>query len=295
VSINFDAALLKKLSKMTLRARYVAEGFMAGLHQSPFRGASLEFAQHRQYSPGDEMKHLDWKVYGKTDRFYIKQYQEERNLRGYSIIDTSDSMGFTTGRVTKLEYSSYLSAALTYLMIKQRDSAGLITFASDVQKFLPARNNKGHMHFIMEELDSVFSKGQTDFVKSVSSIGKAIKKRSLLMLFSDLLDDPDKIIKCLKFFPYMKNDLIVFHVLDPGEIQLKEEGPVEYIDSETGVKLRTQPEVIKKEYSRRFNRYLLVLEKGLRSHNIDYYRITTDTGLDKAVSMFMEGRKKILS
>ncbi len=295
MSIKLDAALLKKLASMTLRARYVAEGFISGLHQSPFKGASLEFAQHRQYAPGDELRYLDWKVYGRTDRFYIKQFQEETNLRGYCILDTSSSMGYTSAQVTKLEYASYLSAAITYLMIKQRDSAGLITYGERVEEFIPPRNFKAHLQHVLDKLDSLKPAGKTDFMRSFNEIGKRIKKRSLLVLFSDLLEDAENLIKALKFFPYLKNDLIVFHILDPEEIFLKMSGQIEYIDMESNMKLRTRPEVIRKQYCKNINNYLKKLEMNLHSHSIDYYRVTTDMTLDQAVSKFMEGRKKILS
>jgi uncharacterized protein (DUF58 family) len=294
VSIKLDAALLKKLANMSLRARYVADGVISGLHQSPFRGGSLEFAQHRQYSPGDELKHIDWKVYGRTDRFYIKQYDEETNLRGYCILDVSKSMGYASQEVTKLEYASYLSAAITYLMIRQRDSSGLITFSNKVKEFIPPRNFKAHMQHVMNQLDYLKPSGKTNFIKSFNEIGRRIKKRSLLVLFSDLLEEPESLIKALKYFPYLKNDLIVFHILDPEELNLNQVGQVEYIDIELQTKLRTQPEVIRKEYRKNINEYLRNIEMNLRSHNIDYYRFTTDTPLDAAVSQFMEGRKRVV-
>lgn len=279
---------------MTLRAKYVAEGYMSGLHQSPFKGASLEFSQHRQYVRGDELKYLDWKIFGRTNRFYVKQFQEETNLRGYCILDVSSSMGYASGPVTKLEYSTYLSAAIAYMMIGQQDSAGLVTFAERVREFLPARNYKAHLQNILSKLDELEPEGKTDFMRSLNEIGKKINKRSLLVLFSDLFDEPDYIIKTLKFFPYLKNDLIVFHVLDPEEIYLNKSGLYEFRDMETGEILRTRPDVIRKEYTKRINKYFADLETGLRSHNIDYYRITTDMTLDKAVLKFMEGRRRRL-
>ncbi len=294
MSIKLDAALLKKLATMTLRARYVAEGFISGFHQSPFKGASLEFAQHRQYVPGDELKHIDWKVYGRTNRFYIKQFQEETNLRGYCVVDTSSSMGYSSNEVTKLEYASYLAAAITYLMIKQRDSAGLITYSSNMEEFVPPRNFEAHLQHVLEKLDNLKSGGMTDFHRSFGEIGRSIKKRSLLVLFSDLLEDTESLIKALKYFPYLKNDLIVFHILDPEEVLLENTGNIEYIDMENGSRLRTRPDVIKKEYRKRFNEYLKKVEMNLRSHSIDYYRVTTDTSLDIVISKFMEGRKRIL-
>ncbi len=297
MSLTLSPAFLKKVASMTLRARYVAEGVISGLHQSPYRGSSLEFAQHRQYVPGDELKYLDWKVYGRTDRYYVKQFQEETNLRGYCILDISSSMKFRSesSAVSKLEYASYLAAAFIYLMIKQRDSAGLITFNDEIKEYIPPHNFKEHMHLIMDKLDNVKGGGETDFQEVFNWIGKKIKKRSLLVIFSDFLSSPDSLIKALKYFPFLKNDVIVFHILDPAEINLPHSGPVVYKDMESSKKLKTRPDIIKKAYKKRIQKYLSSLERGLRAHQIDYYRYLTDMKLDKAFSQFIEGRKKIIS
>ncbi len=292
MSINIEAALLKKLQTMTLRARYIAEGYVSGLHQSPLKGSSLEFAQHRQYVPGDEFRNLDWKVYGRTNRFYVKQYQEETNIRCYNVIDRSKSMGFSSGELTKLEYASYFCAALTYLLISQGDSAGLISYSRGYDDIIPPRNFRAHMHFIMDRLENLNPSGKTDFEKPFYKIGKLIKKRSLLIVFSDLLDDPDKVIKSLKYFPYLKNDLIVIQILDPAELKLEEHGEVEFVDMETGERLKTRPDVIKKEYKKKMEAFLEKLERGLKAHSIDYYRFTTDMYIDRALSRFIEGRKR---
>ncbi|MEA3507024.1 MAG: DUF58 domain-containing protein [Elusimicrobiota bacterium] len=295
MSINLDAALLKKLATMTLRARYAAEGYLGGLHQSPLKGSNLEFSRHRPYSYGDELKHLDWKIYGRTDRFYVKQYQEDTNIRGYCLVDSSKSMGFASGQVSKLEYASYLCAAVTYLMIKQTDSVGLITFGRKIDEYIPPRNFKGHLQFILQRLDELAPSGKTDLPGVFKDAGKKIKKRGLLIVFSDLLEEPEKVIKSLKYFPYMKNDVIVFHILDREEVDLSQKGAIQYRDMETGDKLQTRPEIIRKEYRRRIDNYLDTLERGLRAHSIDYHRIITDIPLDKAITRFMAKRKTILS
>ncbi|MGM0442533.1 MAG: DUF58 domain-containing protein, partial [Elusimicrobiota bacterium] len=254
MTLKLTPAFLKKISSMTLRARYVAEGVISGLHQSPYRGSSLEFAQHRQYVPGDELKYLDWKVYGRTDRYYVKQFQEETNLRGYCILDSSASMGYKSNLsdVTKLEYATYLAAAFTYLMIKQRDAAGLITFNDKIRDYIPPRNFNEHMHLIMDKLENLKSENTTDLPKVLKMIGKRIKKRSLLVIFSDFLSPPEPLIKALKYFPFLKNDVIVFHILDPEELKLSHSGPVIYRDLESGGKIKTRPEVIRREYKKKF-------------------------------------------
>ncbi len=295
MSINLDPALLKKLATMTLRARYAAEGYITGLHQSPLKGSSLEFSQHRPYSYGDEIKYLDWKVYGRTNRFYVKQFQEETNIRGYCLMDRSNSMGYGSQEVSKLEYASYLSAAITYLMIKQHDSVGMITFGKDIEEYIPPRNFGGHLQLILKRLDNLTPSGKTDLSNVFNSAGKRIKKRGLLIIFSDLLEDPEKVTRSLKYFPYMKNDVIVFHILDRQEIELSDGGTIEYRNMETGRKIMTRPDIIRADYRRRITDYLEKMENGLRSHTIDYHRIITDIPLGDAISRFMEKRKKLVS
>ena len=270
----------------------MAEGYISGLHQSPYKGHSLEFAQHRQYTFGDSLKYLDWKIYGRTDRFYVKQFQEETNLRGYCVIDTSSSMDYASGEVSKLEYASYLAAAITYLMIKQRDSAGLITFSENIEEFVPPRSHQAHMHQVMNKLEKLPVNKKTDFSNSFNQIGRKIKKRSLLVIFSDFLEEPEKLIRALKYFPYRKNDVIAFNILDPDEINLPHEGSVEYIDSESSARFKTRPAVIRKEYQKKIKEHLKILENSMRNHGIDYYSLTTDIPLDKAFSRFIEGRKR---
>lgn len=279
---------------MTLRARYAGGGALSGQHKSPFKGSSLEFSQHRQYSPGDEIRRLDWKIYGRSDRFYIKQYQEETNLRAFSVLDTSDSMDFSSGEMSKFSYASHLASALTYLLIRQKDSAGLITFSENLGEFIAPRNYKGHMKHIIQTLENVKPSGKTDLAASAREIGRFIKKRSLLIFFSDLYGDPEETIRILKYFSYMKNDIIVFHILDPLEISLDLKDEVEFIDMEGGGRLKTRPEVISKEYTKRLKKHFSTLERGMLAHSIQYCRLSSDTPLEKALSIFMEERRKIL-
>ena len=182
--------VVAKLDNMFLRARLVVEGYLVGLHKSPYHGFSVEFAEHRAYGPGDEIRRVDWKLYGKTDRFYIKQYEEETNLRSYLIVDTSKSMDFASGDVTKLEYAGYLSAALTYLMLQQRDAVSLTLFDKEVRSYVPPLSTPGHLNTVLAQLEQVSSGPETAIAPTLHQLAEKIRKRGLIILISDLLDDP---------------------------------------------------------------------------------------------------------
>ncbi|GAG51955.1 unnamed protein product, partial [marine sediment metagenome] len=197
-----DPLIVAKLSTMLLKARFVVEGFIAGLHQSPYRGFSLEFAQHREYSPGDETRHVDWKVYGRKDKYFVKQYQEETNLKGYILLDISASMGYKSKEITKLQYGSYLAASLAFLMLKQQDSVGLATFDEKIKKYIPPRQSKGHLSLILEELEKLIPSSQTGINRSLRELGQYTKRRGLIILISDLLDEQEKVVNALKYFRF---------------------------------------------------------------------------------------------
>ncbi len=210
--------VVSKLSGMEIKARLVVEGFIAGLHKSPYHGFSVEFAEHRQYMPGDPLKNVDWKVYAKTDRFFIKEFEEETNLKAYILLDTSGSMGYSSNGVNKLEYSSYLSAALSYLMLKQRDAVGLVVFDQSIRKYIPPKSAlKSHLHVLLEELDKIEPSFTTNINTALHLMAERIKRRGLIILISDLFDDPNEVINGLKHFRHKKHEVIVFHVLDPKE------------------------------------------------------------------------------
>ncbi|MBN1561396.1 DUF58 domain-containing protein, partial [candidate division KSB1 bacterium] len=204
-----------KLANLNLVARLVVEGFITGLHKSPYHGFSVEFAEHRQYMPGDEIKHIDWKVYAKTDRHFIKQFEEETNLKSYMLLDSSASMGYTSHALSKLEYSSYLVAALSYLMLKQRDSVGLVTFDEKIRTFMPPRSVKSYLTLILKELHKTTSHERTNVAATLHQMAERIHRRGLIILFSDLLDNPQKVMSGLKHFRHKKHEVIVFHILDP--------------------------------------------------------------------------------
>ncbi len=289
-----DPLSLTKLSNMLLRARVVVEGFISGLHQSPFRGFSLEFAQHREYSPGDELKYLDWKVFGKTDRYYIRQYQEETNLKAYIMLDTSGSMGYGSPRhLIKVKYGAYLSACLSYLMLRQQDSVGFLTFDNKINIFIPPRSSREHFSLILEKLEDIDSNNETDINRSVMELGHYVKRRGLIILISDLLGDPDLIIRSLKYFRFKKNEVIVFHILDPSELTLSLQDYYIFKDMETESTITCDPKVIKKSYREIMDRLIETYKFACRANGIDYYLMETSLPFDVALGNYLAKRNKM--
>lgn len=214
-----DPLVVSKLSNLELRARLVVEGFIAGLHKSPYKGFSVEFAEHRQYMPGDPIKNIDWKVYARRDRIYVKEFEEETNLRVYLLVDSSASMGYSSAtRVSKLNYSCSLAAALSYLMLRQQDSVGLLTFTSQIKTYIPPRSSKSHLRVILTELNKLSAGETTNVSKSLELLARRIRRRGLIILFSDLMDNQQAVLTGLKHFRHRKHEVIVFHVLDESEI-----------------------------------------------------------------------------
>lgn len=285
--------VVSRLASMDLRARMVVEGFITGLHKSPYHGFSVEFAEHRQYMPGDDIKHVDWKVYGKTDRFYVKQFEEETNLKSYILLDASASMGYASNTITKLQYASHLAGALTYLMIRQRDAAGLVTFDDRIRRYLPPRSVKTYLHQILKELDDTESSSRTDLARALHQMADRIKRRGLIILFSDLLDDPRKVASGLKHFRHKKNEVIVFQILDPLELSFDFHQDAVFKDMESGEELNTQPWHIMQAYQEKVAEFIGTYKKFCRENQIDYVTLTTDENYDKALFEYLLKRKRI--
>ena len=284
---------VSRLANMDLRARLVVEGFIAGLHRSPYHGFSVEFAEHRQYMPGDEIKHVDWKVYGKTDRFYVKQFEEETNLKAYLLLDASGSMGYASNGITKLEYASYLAAALTYLMLKQRDSVGLVTFDEKIRKYLPPRSVTTYLHVILQELERVTSGAETDVSITFHELAERIKRRGLVIILSDLFDLPERVISGLKHFRHKKHEVIVFHILDPMERSFNFKKDSVFKDLETGEELTTQPWHIRGDYQRLMAEFISSYKRQCRENRIDYVLMDTAQDFDRALFGYLTKRKSI--
>ncbi len=289
-----DAETVAKISSMELRARFVVEGFITGLHKSPYHGFSVEFAEHRQYMPGDEIKKIDWKVFGRTDRFYVKQFEEETNLRAYLIIDASKSMSFKlSGKVSKLEYATYLASALSLMMIRQKDAVGLTIYDENVRTFLPPKASSIYLKEIFKELSNVKGRNKTSTANSLHKIAEQVKKRSLIIIFSDLFDEPKNILNTLKHFRHKKNEVIVFHILDPAEKDFSFSNDSIFLDMETNEKISTQPNHIKKTYQKAMKEFIAHYQKECRNQLIDYCLVDTSTSFDVPLLEYLHKRKKL--
>ena len=229
-----DPAALAKIGNLELIAKFVVEGFISGLHKSPYHGFSVEFAQYRQYMPGDDIKHLDWKAYGRTNRYYIKQFEEETNLNCYLFLDTSESMTYGSGDLTKLQYASYLIASIAYFMAKQRDAVGFAYFDAKLHEYLPARSSPAHLHAILLTLERLKTDKLTRMGEPIHQIAERLTKRGLVILISDLYEEnPDTVVNALEHLRYDGHEVIVFHILDHQELEFAFDRVARFVDAET--------------------------------------------------------------
>ncbi len=286
--------VVAQLANMELRARLVVEGFITGLHKSPYHGFSVEFTEHRQYMPGDEIKHIDWKAYGKTDRYFIKQFEEETNLKSYIILDASKSMDYSSnGNLRKVEYASYIAAALSYLMVEQRDAVGLTIYDERVQTSLPPRATKSYLKQLLKELENLKPGNKTGTAESLHYVAEQIKRRGLVIILSDLFDDPVKVATAFKHFRHKGNEVIVMQVLDPMERSFAFGTDAVFKDMETKEELTTQPWHIQKAYQQSMKEFLDFYKKECRENNIDYVLLDTSMPFDKALFEYLNKRKRI--
>ncbi len=283
-----------KLANISLKARLAVEGYLIGQHKSPYHGFSVEFSEHRAYGTGDEVRHIDWKLFGKTERYYVKRFEEETNLRSYILLDTSLSMNFGNQSITKLEYGSFLCSALSYLMLKQRDSVGLVQFDKKINQFLPSRASRSHLNKIMESLEKITPGDNTHIRPILDHMAERIKKRGLIILISDLFDDPKDVIKGLSHFKHNKQEVIVFHILDRNEFEFEFNKRTKFKDMETGQTITTDPWHIQISYKEKIKLFQKNYKLGCRKQKIDYVPLYTDQSLDIALNEYLKKRKKTI-
>ena len=289
-----DPRVVTRLANLELRARLVVEGFITGMHRSPYHGFSVEFAEHRQYMPGDAIRFIDWKIYGRTDRHYIKQYEEETNLRSTIILDTSRSMGYVSGDgVTKIAYGASLAAALAYLMIRQQDAVGLACFDEELRSFLPPHTTRAYLRRLLVTLQHAAPSGTTGAARSLHQAADRMKRRGLVIVISDLLDDPAGVLGALKHFRHKKNEVIVMHVLDPLERSFEFAGDAVFRDVETGERITTLPWQIRTSYRRAMGEFLETYKRQCREHAIDYVLLDTATTFDVALTQYLARRERL--
>ncbi len=291
-----DPAVVARLAHLDVRARLVVEGFIAGMHRSPFHGFSVEFAEHRPYMPGDPLKNLDWKVLAKSDRYLVKQYTEETNLRAHLLVDLSGSMGFRSERasLSKLEYARSLAAALAYLMIGQQDAVGALMFAETPLQYVPSRSVRSHLDVVLKCLSAGEPAGRTRLAPVLHELAERIKRRGLVVLLSDLLDKPADVLSGLQHFRHRRHEVIVFHILDPDEIEFPYTDASTFVDLETGAQLTTEPWEIAARYRQQLESWRDQYARACREQRVDYVPLDTRTPFDRALLAYLEKRATLL-
>ncbi len=284
--------ILARITSLELLARTVVEGFISGLHRSPFTGFSTEFAEYRQYMPGDDLRYLDWKLLGRTDRYYIKKYRADTNSQCHILIDASASMRYTTGEVSKLQYAQFLGSSLAYLANKPQDAVGLIAFDREVRTHVPAHSRSGHMQTIFGRMGQLEPGNETNLSVMLHQAAERITRRGFIIVISDFYDEPDAIIEALQHLRFKGNDVIVFQVLDKNELDFEFTEPVLLEDAETEEQLHVLPDVLGDGYRTTIRQHIEAVRNGCARNKIDYELLTTDKSLDKALFSFLAKRAK---
>ena len=288
----FDPKVLSQLKNLFLRARRVVDGVMVGIHPSRSKGFTSEFEGHREYSPSDDIRHIDWKAYGRFDRYFIKEYRETTNLRAFILLDASASMGYGSDGWSKFDYASTLAASLAYLMLKQQDSVGLITFSNRIEGTVPPKATSGHLFAILKELEDKKPGGETSAGSILQELAGSLKRKGLLLLVSDLLDKPEEVIRGLKQLRSKGNDLLVFHILDRDELEFPFKDPTLCLDMEEEIKLLTDPYAIRSAYLKAIHTLIENYRESCTQNLVDYSLLDTSTGLDRALVRYLKWREK---
>jgi len=289
-----DPTVLDQLDGLELKARRVVEGFISGMHESPYRGVSVEFAQHREYVPGDDLRHLDWNVYARSDRLYIKEYEQETNLRVTPIVDLSESMEYTSHEITKIDYARYVAASLAYLVIEQQDGIGLTTFNRELTNFLEPSNSTAHFHSILKLLSNFEPHEKTDMGRVLNHAASRMNQRGLIILISDLFDDADNIAEGLSNFRHREHDVIVLQILDPAEVEFPFDEMTRFKGMEIPDELLADPKALRQAYLDEINQHNEKIKKTCLDNQMDYRLIRTDESLDVALSTYLARRMGIL-
>jgi uncharacterized protein (DUF58 family) len=287
-----DPAVIARLGTLELKARTIVEGFLSGLHRSPFKGFSVEFAEYRQYIHGDDLATIDWKVYARSDRYHVKKFEEETNLDCHLMLDVSGSMGYGSKGLTKLEYGSCLAASIAYLMNRQRDAVGLIAFDDRIVDMLPASARPGHLRALLLSLDRLRIGKDTDVSKPLHQLADSLSKRGIVVLISDLLDDPEAVLRGLKHVQFRGTDVIVFHVLDPDEIDFPFERATRFEDLETTEEIMAVPGLVREHYLRQMGGLIDRYKRELGVTGIDYQLLKTTDPLELALLAYLSTRAR---
>ncbi len=291
-----DAEALGRLKNLSIAARHVVEGFFAGMHKSPHKGFSVEFSEHRLYTPGTDPRHIDWRVFGRRDKLYVKQYEEETSMRCYLLLDKSASMGYKSdGPLTKLEYGSFLAATLAYLMAHQHDAAGLITFDDEIRQSVPVRQGASGLRTLMDALENTEPGNETKLSEIFHQLAETIKRRSLVIIISDLFDDPAAVVGALNHFRHKKHDVIVLHTLDPAELTFPFDDFSRIEDMETGREITSDPRAFRTGYLEALATFLETVRGGCLSSQIDYAVAETNMKFDAFLGTYLARRQRLNS
>jgi len=287
-----DPVSLMKIKSMELRAKVIVEGFWKGIHRSPYHGFSVEFTEYRQYSPGDNPRYIDWRVYARSDRFYIKKFEDETNLRCHLLMDHSRSMGYGSGAYTKSQYAGTLAATLAYFLSTQGDAVGLATFDDQIRQYMMPRNRPGYLRRLMLTLEAHPGGGATDLGPPLKRIAEIITRRGLIVLISDLLTSLERLKSDLNYLRASGHDVVIFNVLDPAELNFNFKTPALFQDIESGRNMYVEPSVVQKVYERKLNKHLSVVKTTCRDLGIDYHLFATDRPYDLALLEFLQDRMR---
>ena len=288
-----DPAILSRLEGLSLRARLIVEGYVAGVHRSPFHGFSIEFAEHREYTPGDDLRYLDWKVLGRSDKYCLKQFEEETNLVCNLLLDTSESMTYKSPQaaMSKLEYAKCCAASLAYLILHQQDSVGLVTFDREVRALVRPSSNTSHLKELLHVMEAAPGERKTAAGPILHDLAERFKKRGIVIIFSDLLDDVESILAGLKHFRHRRHEVVLFHVLDPAEVDFPFEQTMLFRGLEGLPELLAEPRALRRAYLDELQKFTHRLQQGCRQQRIDYMLVRTDQPLDVVLSTYLASRR----
>jgi uncharacterized protein (DUF58 family) len=291
-SIQFDPTSLAKYGRLALVARTLVEGFLTGVHKSPYKGFSVEFAEHRQYYPGDEIRHIDWRAYGKTDRYYIKEFEEETNLKAHLLIDASGSMAYRGKDLSKFQYAQYIAASLAYLMLHQRDAVGLVTHDTRLRQMIKPRANAKHLLHLLHTLQETRPGGETSLAPIWHDLTAQLKRRGLIVILSDCFDQIGPLARALRHFRHQRHEVLLFHILSPEEMEFPFKKWTQFRNLEVaGHKLLVDPQRLRREYLKNFQSFCSELRAQASAMQIDYHLMRTDEPVEKALGIYLTKRQ----
>lgn len=290
-----DPAQLGRLMAQAMHSRFPMEGSVTGLHKSPHRGSSVEFAEYRSYMPGDDLRRLDWRVFGRTDRFYIREFEAETNLRLYVVLDCSASMAFQMAGTHRFEVARRLAAAFSYIAVHQGDAAGLVTIGGKKTVEIPPRRNPSHLQLILETLDAAEPKGETTLVRDLHELAEKIRPRAMIVLLSDFFCDTEELVNAFQHLRFRKHDLALFHLLDRTELEFKFDRPIRFLDMEGNSSVVTEPAIIRDEYLRQVELFVARLRDSCHEIKASYHQVVSDQEYEKIVAEFLIERARFVT